>query len=289
MYQYNTAAPAIDEESARRAHEAISFRPYKEGAATKDYTNQVKALHDLADRCKAQLTNKTDIEKIDNLVTRGEVIAAQTINNYNHRSERIPSVMITGPSNYPAAKMQKRIDAMMRAYESDQEKYERIIEAIKKVGKEPQAISSADPKALDLLTAKLNKLKQEQENMKRANKEARKVGKEAPYASFTLANRNKRIKSIEQRIATIEQVKKMGNLTKEGTFLTGDEFEYTRDTDEGYYYFEFASKPSAETRDMLKHKGFHWSPSNDRWQRKITGDASYAVRAIFLSQVKTSK
>jgi hypothetical protein len=42
----------------------------------------------------------------------------------------------------------------------------------------------------------------------------------------------------------------------------------------------FESKPSAETRSILKSNGFRWAPSNSAWQRLLNGNAEFALRHI---------
>lgn len=42
----------------------------------------------------------------------------------------------------------------------------------------------------------------------------------------------------------------------------------------------FDEKPSAEQREVLKQNGFHWSPTEQAWQRLLNNNAIYAASRI---------
>jgi len=44
--------------------------------------------------------------------------------------------------------------------------------------------------------------------------------------------------------------------------------------------FLFNEKPSEEVRNLLKHWGFRWSPSNAAWQRQLNNAGLYAAKCI---------
>lgn len=54
--------------------------------------------------------------RLTDSATGSAELLAQATNDFNRRSAQIPSVMITGPANYPTAKMREKTDRMMRAY-----------------------------------------------------------------------------------------------------------------------------------------------------------------------------
>lgn len=47
-------------------------------------------------------------------------------------------------------------------------------------------------------------------------------------------------------------------------------------------HFEFPGKPDDQTRSLLKSNGFKWTPSQNHWGRKLTGNASEAVRQVMV-------
>ena len=46
------------------------------------------------------------------------------------------------------------------------------------------------------------------------------------------------------------------------------------------YYKIFDEKPDEKKRTTLKSRGFHWSPSENAWQRLLNGNAIYAAGRI---------
>jgi len=264
----------IDESAARAAKHAISFDEYTPGSATREYAAQVESIRALCERKKSGLDERYHAE-IDRLGDRYAVLLAQATNDFNRRSAQIPSVMITGPANYPTAKMRKKTDRMMKTYAEQREKLDKIEYRIRTF---KPVISSADSDAIEQLEAKLAKLTAAQEAMKKANAEARKAGKPRAFQPYQLTNNNANIRSTRKRIEEIRRIQDEGEKTWGGVFPDGDEFELTQA--DGYFAFVFDGKPSEETRNLLKSRAFHWSPRRGRWQRKISPNANFAVNAI---------
>ena len=106
----------INEEAARRANDVNSFRDYAEGSTTAAYRRQVDEAAKLAERQKARV----DAEhhgKIDRLL---DTYSRKLAENYNKRSAidaRVPSILITGGSNFPVAKKEKQNAARDRNME----------------------------------------------------------------------------------------------------------------------------------------------------------------------------
>lgn len=264
----------IDESAARAAKHARSFDEYTPGSATSEYAAQVESIRALCERKKAGLDERYHAE-IDRLGDRYAALLAQAMNDFNRRSAQIPSAMITGPANYPTAKMREKTDRMMRAYRDSTEKLDEIeyrIRAFKPV------ISSTDSDAVEQLEAKLAKLTALQERMKKANAEARKEGKPRAFQPYQLTNNSATIRATRKRIEQINQVRDAGQKTWTGVFPDGDEFKLLQA--DGYLAFVFDGKPSEETRDLLKSRAFRWSPRYGRWQRKISPNANSVVNAI---------
>jgi len=264
----------IDENAARAAKHAISFDEYIPGSATSAYAAQVESIRALCERKKAELDERYHAE-IDRLGDRYAALLAQATNDFNRRSAQIPSAMITGPANYPTAKMQEKTDRMMRAYHDSTEKLDKIEYRIRNF---KPIISSTDSDAIEQLEAKLAKLTAAQEAMKKANAQARKEGKPRAFQPYQLTNNNATIRATKKRIEEIHRIQDEGEKAWEGVFPEGDEFELTQA--DGYFAFVFDGKPSEETRNLLKSRAFHWSPRRGQWQRKISQNANYAVNAI---------
>lgn len=278
------AAQAISEDAARQAKQARSLAGYREGSATSEHEQAVQEIRQLAEQRKQEV-DETYHERIDQLADRYAAILATQTNEFNERSARIPSVMLTGPANYPAEKMARRTDSMMRHYARQDEQLERTRAAILACG---SSISSTQANAEQLLAEKLARLEARQTEMKQANKKARASNEPAPYESFTLSNNNANMRRIRQRIESIRRHKAAGRKERTGTMPAGEPFTLVQDGEEGYTYFQFDAKPGEATRGTLKHHGFHYSPRLTRWQRKTTGGSACAIRAILAQCQQTT-
>ena len=95
----------INEETARRAKENISFSDYKPGSATANYTAQVnevvKTAEELAARSRFIEEEPERIEEAQRYIEYYSRKYAEYINKDNEITCRCPSVMIAGPANFP--------------------------------------------------------------------------------------------------------------------------------------------------------------------------------------------
>ncbi|MEK0225157.1 hypothetical protein WM016_02115 [Bifidobacterium mongoliense] len=274
-----TRMMVIDENAARSEKRSRSFDDYEEGSATREYDAAVQKIRELAE------TRKQDIDasfhgRLDQLTERYATLLARRTNDFNTRSAAIPSPLITGPANYPAAKMQRKTDALMRHYNEQSERLDTLRERIETIGADPRSISSTQPDATQRLRAKLSELQTRQETMKRENQQARESHEDAPHSSSELRNNNANVRRVQARIEDIQRNHDSGRSEQHGTTMQDEPFDLVHDGAIGYVYFQFEDKPSGETRDMLKHNGFHWSSREDRWQRKMTRSAEFAIRNI---------
>ncbi|MFT9278557.1 MAG: hypothetical protein ABF532_09110 [Bifidobacterium sp.] len=279
-----TRTMAIDENAARLEKQSRSLYDYEEGSATIEYDAAVQEVRDLAE------SRKQDIDasfhgQLDQLTDRYATLLAQRTNDFNTRSAAIPSPVITGPANYPAAKMQQKTDALMRHYNEQSERLDTLRERIETIGADGKSISSTQPDAMQQLQEKLSELQARQETMKQENQQARDRHEDAPHSSSELSNNNANMRRVQARIEGIQRNHDAGRSEQSGTTMQGEPFDLVHDGESGYVYFRFEDKPSGETREMLKHNGFHWSSRESRWQRKMTGSAEFAVQRI-LEQAK---
>lgn len=163
------------------------------------------------------------------------------------------------------------------------------------------AISSDDPDALDKLTAKLEKLKNNQAFMKKVNAYYRKhktckgcegVSDElasnldasmekayswetAPFPPYALSNNNQEIHRIEQRIKQLSAARDGGFC---GWEFDGGKVVVNEGSNRLQIFFD--AIPSAETRQELKARGFRWARSEGAWQRQLTDNAVYSASRI---------
>ena len=166
---------AINEETARRAKENISFSDYKPGSATNEYRSHVDAVIEIAEEYASRSRFvKNEPERIDeaqryiNYYSRK---IAEYINKDNEITCRCPSVMIAGPANFPTRKKEKQV----AAWNANSRNYISVDDARYKLHYiliEEHPISSADPDALEKLTKKLERLQAEHVEHLTANKKA---------------------------------------------------------------------------------------------------------------------
>lgn len=294
-----TAPPyyAINETSARRAKEAISFSDYRAGSATSEYRQMVDEAVKIAERQKKRV-DPMHHEKIDRLL---DTYCRKLAANMNHNNEimaRVPSVMIAGPSNFPVRKKEKQ-NAAMDSNMQEWRDIQGLLDKIRSTGM--GGISADDPDAVSKLQAKLANLQESQETMKAVNAYYRKHKtldgcphlspetieklktdmaqgwhlENKPFASWALSNNSAEIRRVKARIESLTR--------KEQTPFVGWEFDGGKveiNREENRLQVFFDGKPDADTRDELKGGGFRWSPSAKAWQRQLTDNAFWAADSI---------
>ena len=288
---------AINETTARRAKEAISYSDYRPGSATSEYRQMVDEATQIAERQKKRVDPMYH-EKIDRLLDTYCRKLAANMNHHNEILGRVPSVMIAGPSNFPVRKKEKQnaaMDSNMREWRDIQG----LLDKIRSTGM--GGISADDPEAVAKLQAKLDNLVESQETMKAVNAYYRKHKtldgcphlppqtleklkadmaqgwhlEDKPFASWALSNNNAEIHRVKARIESLTR--------KEQTPFVGWEFDGGKveiNREENRLQVFFDGKPDADTRAELKGGGFRWSPSAKAWQRQLTDNAFRAADSI---------
>ena len=175
---------AINEESARRAKENISFSDYKKGSATAGYTAQVNAVIEIAEEFAAKSrfigTEPERIEEAQRYINYYSRKYAEYINRDNEITCRCPSVMIAGPANFPTRKKEKQVNAWRANQEKNYISLDDARYKLHYILLQEHAISGADPQALEKLTRKLERLQAEHAQHLKANKQAHAEVKAGP-------------------------------------------------------------------------------------------------------------
>lgn len=293
------AAPyySINESAARRAKEMNSFSDYQPGSATAAYRQSVDEAVQIAQRQKARVDPMYH-EKIDSLLDAYARKLAANLNASYSIEARVPSILITGGSNFPVRKKEKQNAARDRNMQEWQD-IQGLLDKIRSTGM--GGISADDPQAVPKLESKLAGLEKLQEKMKAVNAYFRKhktldgcpdltpeQGKKlvagmasydrVPYPSWALSNNNAEIRRLKTRIASLTQQKEVGFV---GWAFDGGKVEANTDANRLQIFFD--DKPDEATREELKGGGFRWSPKEGAWQRQLTANAYYAadhVKAI---------
>lgn len=238
------------------------------------------------------------------------------------RSDIVP-VNVAGASNYPAERMNKRMDKRMSRQQEWSEKMETFVSNSSKgirsltpsetiieeyrTKKTSDAILSADPLAVEKLTAKIEFLENKQKRMKAANAHYRKhktmrgyaklsdeaadrldqeikagySWQQCPYPSFELTNNNATLRATKERLTQLERHKEQQPIS--GYRFEGGEVVANYDIDRLQVLFD--EKPNSDARADLKSNGFRWAPSEGAWQRQLTRNALAAVRGLFSEDV----
>ncbi len=307
----------IDERTARTAKEINSFRDYKENEATNSYNGYLQRFKQDVEELIEDYKQNVNDEVMDLIKYYSDKYSkklAFAINKSNRIEAMCPSVMICGAGNFPTRKKQKQNQARENYWNEYGSLFEEDNYYMKKIRNllTNKVIASDDELAIEKLEAKIDKLSEQQDIMKRANAWYRKnktmVGFEdlrdedakrmdnrileswykTPYASFELTNNNANIKRLKERVESIKKLKERAEQKEESKYIQVDGLEVVEDSTDMRIRIIFDDIPSAETRDLLKHNGFKWSPKNNAWQRQLTSNGIYATKR-FLENIKNNE
>ena len=174
------------------------------------------------------------------------------------------------------------------------------------------AIHSDDPQAIEKLKSKLEELENSQKLMKSINAYYRKrhtlhncpgisddyraklehdmenrknwgQGR-APFEGYELTNNNASIRTAKKRI---EELECLAANPPEGWRFDGGEVVANKEL--GRLQIMFDEKPGKEICNELSHNGFHWAPSQNAWQRKLTQNAVRSLKWIKAVQPSNKK
>lgn len=293
----------IDENMARRSHEMMSMRDYKEGSATAEYRAAVDKAAALVEKQKQEVSAFYH-DKLDALLDRYARRLAQWTNDHNRNGASCPSVLICGASNFPVRKKEKqnaREDTLWKEYNEIQG----ILSKIKSVGTGP--IDFSDPHAREMLVERLESAKALHESKKQANAYYRKhktldgcpgiTEKDrdwltrpgvfasgdgsplalygVPFPSYDLQRDTADIRSYAARLEEYDKLQAQRDADNDTEFDGG---RIVRNVEQNRLQIIFDGKPDEETRAALKSNGFRWSPRNQAWQRQLTRNAEDAAR-----------
>lgn len=290
----------ISEEAAKRAKQANSYFDYAPGSATASY----RVMVDEATAIAAKQKDKVDPmyhEKIDRLLDTYARKLAENINKGNEIDARVPSILITGGSNFNVRAKEKQ-NAARATNEAHYQEIQGLLSKIKSVGM--GGIMSDDENALAKLNMKLEGLEALQEKMKSVNAYYRKnktlegcpeLAEEAraklengmscnihdvPYPSWAITNNGANIRRIKERITTLEKEAQRAIDNAGSDPVEGEGYKLIENAEICRIQFIFDSKPDDNTRALLKSYGFRWAPSEGAWQRMLNDNGRYAAKRI---------
>lgn len=270
----------INEETARTAWSMNHMGAFN--SDEKEYMQEVDQAYEIAEEAAQRCPDQRNaaLEMADKFAKR----LADWYNKKYRIDSMCPSVLIAGPANFPMRKKEKQNRATDRLWE-EYRKVMSMKERIRKLGDPSKIIKAADNGAADKLREKIAQLTEKQENMKAANAQARKKGKQAPYAPYTLSNNSQKIRATKKRLESLEATKEKGTSERRIEFM-GEQVTVIENTELMRLQLVFDGKPSDEIRGTLKKNGFRWSPKQGAWQRQLTANARFALRFMLKTPAK---
>ena len=291
-------------ETAMRAHSGTSFDPERRAKYEQDsYYKHIKEVHD--DVLKTIKPEQQEQAKEE--ISQYKDTYLSKLKEILHGRSGIYSSMISGPSNFPTSRMQKKNDADQKRTEAFYEWQEKAVKGMKKrlglIG--GTAISSDDVTAIDQLKAKIEKAEAKHEKMLGINKiiknkslddtekikqvqeqfgfkeetakkllDSTMVGGKG-FATFELTNNRANIKRMRERVLQLE--KQQADITTE---IEVDNITIKDNVEDNRVQIFYPGKPDEDTRKQLKSRGFKWSPSVGAWQRMRSRDAMHYAKDI---------
>lgn len=170
-------------------------------------------------------------------------------------------------------------------------------------------IRREDPQALEKLNAEIEKAEKMQKKMKSINnfyrknstckgypelseKEAERLDNAAhksygdgkPYPSYILTGNTAEIRRLKKRVEEISRDNAVGF---SGWEFDGGSAVINNDICRLQLFFD--SKPDENQRAILRGNGFHWSPSENAWQRQLNSRAIYSCNNLDFIQPTNGK
>ena len=129
---------------------------------------------------------------------------------------------------------------------------------------ESKVIHADDPKAIEKLKDKLQRLENERESIKKRE-----------HSSYELTNIGARIRETKLRIKRLEEEE---NLQFPDIEFNGGKAIHNKEINRIQILFN--NIPSIEIRNELKHNGFHWSRKEGAWQRQFNKRTVFVTREL---------
>lgn len=207
-----------------------------------------------------------------------------------HSRSNCISAMITGPSNFPLRRAEKRNNIEHKRCDELLSFRERARKAvISKLRPDLAPIMAGDSNAVERLRAELASLKATQAHMKAVNAAHKAFLKNPasldkaqfpestkntirnykpayswephPFAPYQLSNHSANIRRVEKRIETLSAAKAAPVIEREGANARLED-----DPPANRIRIFFPGKPDEQIRAQLKRNGFRWSPTIGAWQ-----------------------
>lgn len=205
---------------------------------------------------------------------------------YLASSSRCASWAITGPSRFPAARMEKRANhchnhlSRLVAFEENIEKVLKRIARRSETQDDKKATWLKKIEQLEKLHAQKKDINVLLRQGKRKEIEEKyKTTFPANFAGFPnydLRNELANIKRLKAQVAQIDRVRE--TKAESGFEFDGGKVEFN--AEEIRYNIYFNAIPSADLRSQLKTNGFKWSPRRQAWTRGAKTINIHRIKAL---------
>jgi hypothetical protein len=281
----------ISQQTAHGAFQGVSMSPERRGDTFRaEYSSTLEADYE---HFKAHAAKGGTLHLLEDEFARYRAGYAQQCRAYLTSSSRCISSFITGPSNFPVRRAEKRNNVAHQRLNQMIAFRERARKAIiRALRPDLRPIMAGDADALERLQSELEQAEARQERMKAANAAIRKymkAGAEAQltaltfmgfaegiaqellkpdfcgrigFADYQLTNNSANIRRVRQRMERLAQDKAAPRVLRESA--SGVRLE--DDPPANRVRLFFPGKPDDQTRSKLKAQGFRWSPSIGAWQ-----------------------
>lgn len=282
-------ASEISSSLAVGAFSGTSFSPERRGESVRnDYARTMQAAYETL-RKHAEKGGTLDL--LDEEFQRYKAGYRKRTEKWLHTHSRCISSMITGPSNFPVRRAQKRNEVEHKRLGELIEFGERGLRAaIRNLRPDLRPIMAGDADAIARLEEKIVSLRALQDRMKAINNAHKAYKRDPktledsalsqqdkdrirryvpaytwephPFAPYQLSNNNATIRTAEKRLEQLQAAKAMPETSQESD--NGIRLEDSP-ADNRVRLF-FPGKPEFEVRAKLKKNGFRWSPTIGAWQ-----------------------
>lgn len=289
---------------ALQAHVGTSWTPESRAEHTrKEYANTLAA--DYASLQKLATTSEKQTT-LDAEFAIYRTRFAERYRKYLFSRARCVSWAIAGPSNFPAAQMEKRFEIADRRLNEVLDFRNRALEAIRRtLTPELRPIMTGDSNAGERLAEEIARAEELQTRMKAANTAIRKHAKSGESAQiealaaigfsadvaakllkpdcvgrvgfpdFKLTNNAANIRRMKARLEHVQRLATIPNAVREGRHARLEDCP-----SENRVRLIFPGKPEEAVRSQLKSSGFRWTPSLGCWQAYRNPHAMEVARTI---------
>jgi len=289
----------IDYQRAYDAHRNTSFTPEKRAEQVQtEYINEMQSLYSemqpLAQTREQKQVLKEQLQSYKtNYIFR--------MNSILDAKSRTASSMITGPSNFPVARNQKRLDIEQKRIDEFLAWREKAKKAIKNKLLDARSNEQIQSDTLNKLKKDINNTIAVFKNIENGEKGySKSLFVSSLAGKFKTLAKNGEVKVVRQGLEYLREVqtkmlqkpvftdrhsvwKLADNIVSQNKPVqpeSGTEVhkKYQRviiqkNYDINRVQLVFNEKPSDEVRKQLKSYGWRWSPKENAWQRKLTNNA----------------